>query len=290
MKFNPEWRSILWVALPITLIALAYLLVVGEWNGVTFLVANAAYLALLTWVTHRATSPLPPEQVEPPQRSVVTWAQIGAPVAVILLTGLSFVNIPLWSSMVELFYRLGETFLPVEWFGGPGNSVANPVQYFVIPFILLLVLKARPGHLGFGQGNRVWIACLAWLALPVTIWIAFLATGFLPPQTLARRILANAFQNGFFEEFLFRGALLTRLRRVMSAPWALALQAVVFGLWHLQANTRSMEGNLLAGLALCIVSQTVSGLVYGIVFQRTRNLITPSVAHVAMNVLGQSFG
>ena len=164
------------------------------------------------------------------------------------------------------------------------------MQYFVIPIILLLLLGAKPTELGFSRGNKVGQTCLIWLALPVVIWAGLLATGSLPVQTLARRMIGNMFQNGFFEEFLFRDGLQTRLRHLLSMPGTLTIQALLFGLWHLHGNTQSMDGNILAGLALCLVSQTVAGFVYGYVYERTRNLIAPSIAHVAMNVLGQSFG
>jgi hypothetical protein len=89
----------------------------------------------------------------------------------------------------------------------PGNVVANPLQYFVIPFLLLLLLGARPRELGFRKGNKAGRVSLLWLALPLVVWVGLLVTGNLAPQALVRRIISNTFQNGFFEEFLFRGAL-----------------------------------------------------------------------------------
>lgn len=287
---STKWRTILWIGLPVFLIANAYLLYLGEIGGVVIRGAYAVYLFLLAWLTFRVTRPHPIEEAEQSGDRSRILPQIGVLVVVILLTGVNSNSIPLWSNMVAWFYNLGESILPVDWFGGPGNSIANPVQYFVIPFLLMLLLGAKPAELGLGKGNKVWQACLVWLALPVLIWSGLLLTGSLPMQTFARRIIGNTFQNGFFEEFLFRGALQTRLRRIMSTPWALAIQALLFGLWHLRANTQSMDGNILAGLAVCLISQTIGGFVYGYVYQRTRNLIVPSVAHVAMNVLGQSFG
>lgn len=289
-KQSANWRTILLVSLPVFLIANAYLLYMDEFNGVLILGTNTIYLSLLAWLTRRVTESLPAEDTEQPDYRSMIWIQIGILMVINLLTGFTSNDIPLWSNMAAWFYNLGESILPVEWFGGPGNSMANPVQYFVIPFVLLLLLGAKSSELGFGKGNKVWQACLVWLALPILIWSGLLITGSLPIQTLLRRIIGNTFQNGFFEEFLFRGALQTRLRRVMSTPWALTIQALLFGLWHLRANTQSMGGNILAGLAVCLVSQTIAGFVYGYVYQRTKNLIVPSVAHVAMNVLGQSFG
>lgn len=283
-------RTILRIAAPLFLIAYAYLLTLGEWQSVALMPANTLFMGLLAWLTARVTRPMPPEpEVSRPSRGRL-WAQLGVLAAVILLVGSGSSNIPLWSDMVAGLRSAGDAVLPVEWFGGPGNAVANPVQYFVIPLILLLALGARPRELGLGRGHRVLRASLVWLIAPALILIWPAAAGALPAQTLVRRIIGNFFQNGFFEEFLFRGALQTRLRFLMSAPWALAVQALVFGLWHIQSNTRSFDGNVLAGLAWCIVSQGVIGLAFGYVFQRTRNLVAPTVAHVMMNVMGQSFG
>lgn len=289
-SLSSEWRSILWVIIPLYLLANTYLIVIGESvTTLLLLFGMSLLLGILAWFTIRATEPVPPENPETPKQKSMLWIQLGVIALVILLTGLSFLDIPLWTGMVDWFFQLGERILPVEWFGGPGNSIANPVQYFLIPFILLLLLGARPAELGFGRGNKVWKVCLIWLAIPVLTWIVLLVTGMLPAQVLVRRIIGNTFQNGFFEEFLFRGALQTRLRFLLSLPWTLTIQALVFGLWHLRANTQMMDGNLLAGLAFCIISQSVSGFIFGFVYHRTRNLIAPSVAHVVMNAFGQTF-
>ena len=285
-----RWRTIIRVLLPVYLLAYYYLLSAGDVGGVLIRLGYTGYLVLLVWITRRIASSTSGDEAEMPRSKGMIWIQIGLLGVVILLTGLSTIRIPLWSDMTAWFFELGEALLPAEWFGGPGNSIANPVQYFVIPFLLLLALGARPTELGFRKGNKVWQVGLVWVALPALVIAALLVTGSLTGQVVARRMIGNAFQNGFFEEFLFRGALLTRLRKVISVPWALAIQGLVFGLWHLRANTASMDGNLLAGLAVCIVSQTVIGVGYGYLFHKTKNLAAPSAAHVFMNVMGQSLG
>jgi len=289
-SLNLTWRIILWITLPIYLIANAYLIFLGELGGVLILAAYTVYVSIVPWLTKRVTKPVVVEDRKTHANKILSGVQIGVLLVIIVLTGLASSRIPIWSNMVTWTYNLGESILPVEWFGGPGNSMANPLQYFVIPFILLLLFGAKPSELGLGKGNKVLQACLVWLILPVVIWIGLFATGLLPLQIFVRRLIGNSFQNGFFEEFIFRGALQSRLRKLLSMPWALTLQAIIFGVWHLRANTESMNGNVLAGLAICLVSQSVAGFVYGYVFHRTRSLLAPSVAHVVMNVLGQSFG
>lgn len=289
---RPEARlmAALWV------LSAAYLAWTG--NGVsvvlvTVWVSVGFGLALLTvWIT----TPPPDCPAEAAPRRGLVWAQLAVAGAVITLTGLDALGISTlgdalgWSRLVAWLRGLGESLLSVAWVGGPGNAVANPVQYVVIPFALLLLLGARPRDVGLGRGRHVWRVCGLWLILPVAVWAVLLVMSVTSPVMIGRRLLSNALQNGFFEEFLFRGVLQTRLNLLMPGGWALVVQALLFGLWHLGANTRMMDGNLWAGLALGVISQGVAGIAYGIVFRRTGNLAAPSVAHVVMNALGQSFG
>jgi membrane protease YdiL (CAAX protease family) len=94
-------------------------------------------------------------------------------------------------------------------------------------------------------------------------------------------------QNGFFEEFLFRGALQTRLRKLTTPAWALVLQALIFGLWHLGAGYSATGGSdLLTAAASTIVAQASLGLAFGIIFERTRNLFASSAFHIVINSIG----
>jgi membrane protease YdiL (CAAX protease family) len=282
-----------WLFAGLVIMALGYLLTLGTpgiLESVALLVAHAAYLGLLTWMTVRQTSPMPAAAVAPSTPRWLILLQLMVLVAVLIITGLPAQAPTIWSAMVATVAGWGDILLPADWVGDGGNALANPVQYALIPFLMLIILRAKPAELGLGPGWRVGRVCLIWLALPALILMVLVGLGLLPLQSLARRLLSNALQNGFFEEFLLRGALQTRLERLCSPTDALIIQALAFGMWHIEANTRMMDGNLLAGLAVCIASQAISGLCLGIVFRRTGNLIAPGVAHVALNALSQSFG
>jgi membrane protease YdiL (CAAX protease family) len=269
-----------------------FLAIAGQLVLLGLALISVSYLLLFAWLTVRLTHPMPEE---PTGQKPDPW-RIGTQTAllmlVIVITGLSSfgTRFPVWSVSVDWVYTLGERLLPVEWVGGPGNALANPLQYFIIPLALLLILGARPSELGFKRGHRSWVIAAVWSALPVLTWLVVVPMGLLPLPLLLRWLIGNTLQNGFFEEFLFRGALFTRLKLVLRVEAALVLQAFIFGLWHLGANIQLMNGDVVAGLAFCIVNQSVTGLVYGIVFIRTRNLLAPSVAHVMTNVFGQAFG
>lgn len=270
--------------------AASYLLAIGKAEGVMLLAAYGVYTGLLTWLSVRQTTPVPPAaapQLVAPWRLRLQLAVIGA---ALLFTALPALAPPFWTALVEHVAALGDQLLPAAWVGDGGNALANPLQYFLIPLLALLLLGARPAELGLGRGWRVGRVCALWLGLPALIWGALLSLGLLPLQTLIRRLLGNALQNGFFEEFLLRGALQTRLERLLAPADGFVLQALVFGLWHVEANTNMMDGDLLAGLAVCVASQAVSGLCLGLIFRRTGNLVAPGVVHVTMNSLGQTFG
>lgn len=140
------------------------------------------------------------------------WVQLGLTAVFIVLTAwsnLAFHNvvagstdIPLWAPLVRWLPDLGE-----RWFGeGLGTFLVNPVTYVLIPLVVLLLAGARLSTLGFEKGHRVGRALLICCSLPLA-WFAYtLISG---QQTIVRLLGAFAsdfMQNGFLEEFLFRGA------------------------------------------------------------------------------------
>jgi membrane protease YdiL (CAAX protease family) len=87
-------------------------------------------------------------------------------------------------------------------------------------------------------------------------------------------------------KFLIRGALQTRLRALLGTSWAIVIQALTFGIWHFAAYSGSLGITGVAAVtAFCVVRSATFGLAYGIVFQRTRNLLACSAIHVVTNSL-----
>ena len=69
--------------------------------------------------------------------------------------------------------------------------------------------------------------------------------------------------------------------------WAIVIQALVFGAWHLGLGYTNTGGaGLLPAVAITIVHQATIGLAFGIVFERTRSILAPSVAHILANSMG----
>ena len=250
---------------------------------------GAAYL-LFSALTAAITQPAPAETTEAASRPRL-WLQVGLILLFIVLTGwmgLVFHNvvapgasIPVWSPFVAYLQRLGG-----QWFGND-NYIANPLTYVALPLAALLLTGARLRELGFGRGHRVGSVLLLWCAIPFVFFAYALLAGQLSFGRLLGRFVSNFMQNGFWEEFLFRGALQTRLRRLWTPGWALVAQAILFGAWHLGLGyTNTGHSGWLPALASVLVHQAVFGLALGIIFERTRNLVAPSVVHVVVNSMG----
>ena len=269
----------------------AALVLVATGNGFPVFAAlvGAAYL-LLSALTVVITQPAPAEPAPAASRGRL-WLQAGLILLFIVLSGwngLVFHDavpagaaIPLWSPLVDALQRLGGQLF------GNDNYIANPVAYGVLPLLALLLAGARPAELGFGRGHRVGWVLLLWCAIPIAFFAYGLLSGQLAPGRLAGRFVSNFMQNGFWEEFLFRGALQTRLRRLWTPGWALVVQALLFGAWHLGLGyTNTGHSGWLPALASVLVHQAVIGMALGVIFERTRNLLAPSVVHIVVNSTG----
>lgn len=289
LKSRATWFfAVIWIA------SIIYLLITG--NGVTGSSAFALGVLVFSVITVALTQDQPETQTSETKKSVLGWAQILVILFFILLTGYRgyvfnmmpgrSVQIPIWSLFADWFGDLGGRYLSDLIDHSPGIAAANFAGYFLIPFILLLLLGTRISELGFGKGHRVWQVVALWVGIPVIFFVINILNGSTTPIQLARMFFGNLLRNGFSEEFLFRGALQTRLKQWMSSDWALVAQALAFAVWHLGADTQFMGGDVLQGLALGIASHSMMGLALGIIFQRTRNLIAPSIVHVATNMFG----
>lgn len=277
------------------LAASAYDIVTDRLDGVLGLTLLQGLYLVFVVLTIFITAPVPPEDIHSAtDTGGLAWYQFAAVLFFIILTAYtalgfhrlipaSAANIPLWTPLMQAVGNWGEANLPAPYFTSPRNSLVNPVSYLVLPLVVLVLLRANVPSLGFGPGHRSLWVILLWCGVEFVLWGIRILSGTLAPLRLVQVLISNFLQNGFFEEFLFRGALQTRLRILIDPAWALVLSALIFGLWHLGANTRALNGDWVGGVALSIRSQAVLGLVFGIIFMRTRNLLASSVVHTVLN-------
>jgi len=262
--------------LRLALLAFVGLLIVALWSGITLLITN----------------PSPRLHGESDRSNVFVVLQLVAITAIIVVTGHSALvahgaaepigsAIPVWTWILHHIRASAEAL-------GISNHgyILNPVRYFLIPAGLLLLLGARPNELGFCESHRWVRVTLLWSVFGVSASVYALITGTLTGGALAGALMRNALLNGFFEEFLFRGALLTRCRLLLGNRWALVISSLVFGLWHAGAATTLIgSGNPVAASCVAIALHSLGGLAFGVIFIRTRSLLAPSIVHVLMNLV-----
>lgn len=264
---------------------------VGIGMSISIRVLQLLGVGLFALLTIALTAPV--EDDAPAGR--IRW-QLGALAAVVLLTGyggflfhgvLDTPSVPVWSELGEVFARAGLAALPPELVGVPAHAGKNFGQYVMLPLAVLLLLGARPRGLGFRAGHRTVRVALLWCAIPLAVIGVRLATGGLATDALLRQMGSHFFQNSFSEEFLFRGAIQTRLEPLFGRGWALLAQALLFGVWHLGAMTpEATAGGIVAGLAGAVVVQATMGLAFGVIFLRTRSVVAPTAVHVLSNMIG----
>lgn len=279
-----------WTFLAVWVLAAAYLVVIGRGDRVIAAIVNTDILFIILGITTVAltTKALPAEPVDAIAASRPgRWRlplQIGVLLVVIVLTGYrgmvfnralprSLDTLPVWTPLVDALDGLWGHVFAISFWG------SNPTLYVIVPGLALLALGARWRSLGFARGYRSWLIAMLWGSIQISGIVMALATGRYGVLTLLRYFVSNLLQNGFSEEYLFRGALLTRLKPLLGTSWAVVLSSLAFGIWHLGADTAG-DGNYLAGAAVGILSQGTFGLAMAIVFLRTRNLLAPTIIHI----------
>jgi uncharacterized protein len=97
--------------------------------------------------------------------------------------------------------------------------------------------------------------------------------------TLVAQLVFLAFVVGPTEELLFRGLIQTGLRESLGR-WGIVFGALLFGFFHLV----NLVSQPLGTTALQVLTAIVIGLVFGALYDRTRNLVGASLAHGAADL------
>ncbi len=266
--------------------AMLYLTIAGYavW-GLLLLALGALVGVLLTLILTDAPPKVGRVVIGTPRNRILM--QLAVILGVIIMTGFAAHSyVPLWSEAVDVFRGMGRAYFSPLLVNDPAAALGNPAAYFFIPALLLVLLGARWSELGMGSGHRVGQMIIVWGALPATLLFLVLWSGAATPLLLARSLLTGALIHGFGAEFLFRGALQTRLLRLMNVRWALAVQALLFALWHVPSSTAALGGNLLAGTAFAIAQYGVLGVALGVIALRTRSLWAGAAFAILISAIG----
>ncbi|HTX59113.1 MAG TPA: CPBP family intramembrane glutamic endopeptidase [Verrucomicrobiae bacterium] len=237
--------------------------------------------ALTRWFTRDDASP------GPVTRGRALPLQLLACAVVLAATGLgplvtyhdvpSWLHVPLWDSARRAIFDAAARFAPLPI----ANGIANFSAYCLPIGAVLLVLGVPLGQQGLGKFRKGSVAsAVAWLALPLGVFAYAWFAGRASPISIAYAWLSNFLQNGVSEEFLWRGAVLGRLRAVMKPEYAIFVQALLFGAWHAGADLNAYHGDALNAAADMVASQATFGLAAAYVTLRTGNIAIASAFHL----------
>jgi len=206
-----------------------------------------------------------------------------------------------WAGAIPVAISLTWGLVPLPTAATDGSSCTEPTAPFAtwrlveaaltLGSIALLapLVGSGGGELGLRRpGARVGASAVALLVIcgplglllgPAVAAPFFGAVGLrLGEPTALVPALLFAVANGTLEEVAYRGSLQAWTKRRCGAPIAVAGQALVFGLAH--AAGPDVGG---APIALFVALAT-SGLVAGVVVERTGSLAIPIAAHVGLDI------
>jgi len=250
-------------------------------------VGQLTAVLVLSWILLLVAAPAEwaPERVAP-------WrsrSQVAVVALAVVLTGadgmafhragpVALGSIPLWSGLFRALLAAGQAIRLAA-------SLSNLVTYVILPLAALLALGVRPDRLGLTRGRFALRALAVWATPPALAIVGGVVFGGHRPLRLLATLGGNVLQNGFSEEFLFRGALLTRIAALAGPAWGLVLSSLAFGLWHLGANWPGVHGDAIAAACAGVCGQGSIGLGLGVVFLRTRSLLAGTVIHILLDAV-----
>lgn len=162
----------------------------------------------------------------------------------------------------------------------PWTAVGSEFVFLVAALLTGLVLKSGIRH-DISWRSTFEGLKLDWPELAHALWMLAGVHMLIGHFIINASTLWMALAVGTVEEFFFRVVLLGWLVTRVSAPAALTISSVVFGVAHTQLLT---TGNFAAASVADFVNvapQTAGGFVLGAIYLRTRNPIGPILAHAA---------
>ena len=283
-------------------------------EALTQLVLFGLIFPLLAWVATRKAAPLAvrgqrtdePHSSEAAAREGRSQIEMVVLVAYILSLSIYLIHGP------QLIDRL----LPTAWDESPQiyffvNAARKLVVFVAIPF---LIFRAISGYRWRDYG--VSVAALRELGRSHALVVVLVSTAFLlfqyflgsaaapvrgelSGQPLALGLILCfvwlAIEAGLVEEFFFRGLVQWRLSAwFKSEITAVALMSLIFGLAHAPGfifrSSGEVEGlgsspSVFSALAYAVVALAPSGILFGVVWARTRNLFAVIIIHAAGDLL-----
>lgn len=187
------------------------------------------------------------------------------------------------AALVSLPFQTPWLMLPI-WKGD--SALPNFIAHALVPGLLLFALGAKPLELGLSAWRKgSWAALAGACVVPFIFAILWFMRGHGSGTLLAFLVVHNFLSNGFSEEFLIRGMTMSHLRAFITKDWALAIQAVLFGLLHLGGTIGEQHGNWSVATADVIALNAPMGYFLGLIALRSRGVLLPGLIHTTLDTL-----
>jgi len=254
-----------------------------------YIAIGAFAYGLILWTITRACISLDEASEETVLKTTAKGWRLALRVLVVAVT-LSFVVFGrqwFWSSSANLALQ----HLSVRIGLGNGDSaLPNLLLDVLIPGALLFLLGAKPIELGLTSWRKgAWYALLGALVLPIVVIAIWFGKGHGAIGLLLVFLVHNLLSNGFSEEFLMRGMTLSHLRAFIPKEWAVVVQAILFGLFHLAPLGRH-DVNWLTEVAGDIAMNAPIGFFLALIALRARSVLLPGLIHTTLDTINNVMG
>jgi membrane protease YdiL (CAAX protease family) len=107
------------------------------------------------------------------------------------------------------------------------------------------------------------------------------------PGLLGISFVHKLFYSGLHEEFFYRGFVQSRLGAAFNSEWqGLVAASLYFGLFHTMGNQLwGYNAGLMGGFTESMFVQTFHGLVFGMLWMRTKSIIPGVIVHSGLNAV-----
>ncbi len=280
-----------WLSVAVLLLCAVYLATTG-YGGILpqlvypFAINIILVLAAIPLTAGRAAAPWEARVSEQSERTRI-WFQLGLSLLCILIANYlvlgarNAVPLPTGMPIVGPFFASLQHSNGLGKGSGPAQSVIaiSLVLQIVLPLVFVFLLGARWRYLGFCKGYRSLIMGLIGGATAIIIGLASLLLGKIGLLPLIVLFIQSFLIAGLTEELLFRGIFQTRLTRLFTPAWGIAISAFLFGLAHFGNFLPQLHFAVMATVSLVLLHNGFGGLVAGFIFWRTRNLLATTLMH-----------
>ena len=121
----------------------------------------------------------------------------------------------------------------------------------------------------------------------IIIYTYFGFTNTLTAEISWHLLLIYFYSNAFLEEFLFRGVIQSKLERAIGQKKAIIFQALLFISIHIPVNSFHffLDGDFIR-LFSAFGFQLINGIIFGMIFLKTRNIWISVICHYLSNWFG----